>query len=193
MFAARGDPLASSTSSRIKRVSTVRRSQKSRFEDHSGRAARSPDPRQFPVWRVPAASCLVPVKLGRQRVRHCGLSLTCRLAQPIQGSHLGYRRQFAAVDESTPVSGDPAPKNCGSSESHRIGTLVCCGALVRLWQKAAEATRRIYVSFWGSRGIHGRPASAAFEAYDPSATLAVHCGNGFDAGFSPYQSTRFRR
>jgi hypothetical protein len=24
----------------------------------------------------------------------------------------------------------------------------------------------------------------------PSATLAVHCGNGFDAGFEPYQSTR---
>jgi hypothetical protein len=31
------------------------------------------------------------------------------------------------------------------------------------------------------------------SAFDPSATLAVHCGNGFDAGFSPYQSTRFSR
>ena len=28
---------------------------------------------------------------------------------------------------------------------------------------------------------------------DPSATLAVHCGNGFDADFSPYQSTRLTR
>jgi hypothetical protein len=28
---------------------------------------------------------------------------------------------------------------------------------------------------------------------DPSATLAVHCGNGFTADFSPYQSTRLRR
>ena len=28
---------------------------------------------------------------------------------------------------------------------------------------------------------------------DPSATLAVHCGNGFNAGFSPYQSTRLSR
>jgi hypothetical protein len=28
---------------------------------------------------------------------------------------------------------------------------------------------------------------------DPSATLAVHCGNGFAAGFSPYQSTRLSR
>jgi hypothetical protein len=25
------------------------------------------------------------------------------------------------------------------------------------------------------------------------ATLAVHCGNGFDAGFRPYQSTRLSR
>jgi hypothetical protein len=28
---------------------------------------------------------------------------------------------------------------------------------------------------------------------DPSATLAVHCGNGFNARFSPYQSTRLSR
>jgi hypothetical protein len=27
-------------------------------------------------------------------------------------------------------------------------------------------------------------------AGDPSTTLAVHCGNGFDARFKPYQSTR---
>jgi hypothetical protein len=30
-------------------------------------------------------------------------------------------------------------------------------------------------------------------ANDPTATLAVHCGNGLDAGFSPYQSTRLSR
>jgi hypothetical protein len=29
--------------------------------------------------------------------------------------------------------------------------------------------------------------------FNPSATLAVHCGNGFDGGFSPYQSTSARR
>jgi hypothetical protein len=28
---------------------------------------------------------------------------------------------------------------------------------------------------------------------DPSATLAVHCGNDFDANFSPYQSVRLSR
>jgi hypothetical protein len=31
------------------------------------------------------------------------------------------------------------------------------------------------------------------DANDPTATLAVHCGNGFDAGSSPYQSTRLNR
>jgi hypothetical protein len=31
------------------------------------------------------------------------------------------------------------------------------------------------------------------SAFDPSPTLAVHCGNGNDAGFSPYQSTRLSR
>jgi hypothetical protein len=36
-------------------------------------------------------------------------------------------------------------------------------------------------------------AQDGLSAYDPSATLAVHCGNGFDAGFSPYQSTRLIR
>ena len=33
-------------------------------------------------------------------------------------------------------------------------------------------------------------AGDGLSAFDPTATLAVHCGNGFDAGFSPYQSTR---
>jgi hypothetical protein len=28
---------------------------------------------------------------------------------------------------------------------------------------------------------------------DPTETLAVHCGNGFDARFRPYQSTHLSR
>ena len=36
-------------------------------------------------------------------------------------------------------------------------------------------------------------APRAPSIHDPSPTLAVHCGNGFDAGFSPYQSTRLSR
>jgi hypothetical protein len=31
------------------------------------------------------------------------------------------------------------------------------------------------------------------SAFDPTATLAVHCGIGFDAGFSPYRSARLSR
>jgi hypothetical protein len=29
--------------------------------------------------------------------------------------------------------------------------------------------------------------------HDPTATLAVHCGNGFDVGFNPYQSDLLNR
>jgi hypothetical protein len=36
-------------------------------------------------------------------------------------------------------------------------------------------------------------ASNGLSAFDPTATFAVHCGNRFDAGFSPYQSTRLSR
>ena len=42
----------------------------------------------------------------------------------------------------------------------------------------------------GQRRIIGRDG---LSANDPTATLAVHCGNGFDAGFSPYQSARLSR
>ena len=38
-----------------------------------------------------------------------------------------------------------------------------------------------------------RCCGAVMRAFDPSATLAVHCDNGFDAGFSPYQGTRLSR
>ena len=36
-------------------------------------------------------------------------------------------------------------------------------------------------------------AGDGLSANDPHATLALHCVNGFDAGFSPYQSTRLSR
>jgi hypothetical protein len=42
----------------------------------------------------------------------------------------------------------------------------------------------------GQRWILARDG---LSAYDPTATLTVHCGNVFDAGFSPYQSTRLSR
>jgi hypothetical protein len=36
-------------------------------------------------------------------------------------------------------------------------------------------------------------AALHMSAFDPKRTLPVHCGKGFDAGFSPYQSTRLNR
>jgi hypothetical protein len=39
-------------------------------------------------------------------------------------------------------------------------------------------------------------ANLVFEfshSQDPTATLAAHCNNGFDAGFNPYQSIRLSR
>jgi len=42
----------------------------------------------------------------------------------------------------------------------------------------------------GQRWILDRDGLSAF---DPTATLAVHCGNDFYAGFSPYQNTRLSR
>jgi hypothetical protein len=42
----------------------------------------------------------------------------------------------------------------------------------------------------------GQPSILAgdgLSAYDPKRTLAVHCGNGFDAGFSPYRSACLSR
>jgi hypothetical protein len=48
-------------------------------------------------------------------------------------------------------------------------------------------------AFGGVAEVDGRTASAAFDAFDPSPTLAVHCGNGFAARFEPYQSIRLSR
>jgi len=47
--------------------------------------------------------------------------------------------------------------------------------------------------YWGNNGQKWILGRAGLSAFDPTATLAVHCGNGFDAGFTPYQSTRLSR
>src|SRR4029077_13463809 len=48
-------------------------------------------------------------------------------------------------------------------------------------------------AFGGVAEVDGRRGSVAFAPNDPTRTLAVHCGNGFDAGFSPYQSSSLSR
>src|ERR1017187_6886341 len=50
-----------------------------------------------------------------------------------------------------------------------------------------------FVGYWTNIGQRSALALNGSLAIDPTATLAVHCGNGFDAGFSPYQSTRLSR
>jgi hypothetical protein len=49
------------------------------------------------------------------------------------------------------------------------------------------------VRYWSNSGQTWFLARDGLSANDPTATLAVHCGNGFDAGFSPYRSTRLKR
>jgi hypothetical protein len=55
-----------------------------------------------------------------------------------------------------------------------------------------SAARSVIWSLSDNSGQRWILACDDLSAYDPSATLAVHCG-GFDAGFSPYQSTRLSR
>jgi hypothetical protein len=58
------------------------------------------------------------------------------------------------------------------------------------WHERAPPLYRQRVCLLWCCGDRGRWRRTA--AHDPSATLAVHCGNGFDAG-QPYQSTRLSR
>jgi hypothetical protein len=60
--------------------------------------------------------------------------------------------------------------------AHRVISLRC-----KIWSLLDQS---------GQRWILAR---GGLSAFDPTATLAVRCGNGFDAGFSPYQSTRLSR
>jgi hypothetical protein len=50
--------------------------------------------------------------------------------------------------------------------------------------------RNIFGRYRTNNGQRWISARVGYDAIDPTATLAVHCGNGFDAGFDPYQSAR---
>jgi hypothetical protein len=47
--------------------------------------------------------------------------------------------------------------------------------------------------YWTKSGQRLALRRDSSVANDPSATSAVRCGKGFDAGFSPYQSARLSR
>src|SRR5712672_2050634 len=67
-------------------------------------------------------------------------------------------------------------------------TTAACGGL----RSAPDCRpRRTYLHLSYSYAPPCGPALLVTQ--DPSATLAVHCGNGFHARFEPYQSTRLSR
>jgi hypothetical protein len=47
------------------------------------------------------------------------------------------------------------------------------------------------VRFWTKADKDGYLARAGLSAYDPSTTLALHCGNDFDAGLRPLSKCSF--
>jgi hypothetical protein len=58
---------------------------------------------------------------------------------------------------------------------------------VAYWHIADNPAATAFVRYWtnnGQRLALGRDGSVA---NDPTATLAVHCGNGFDAGLPRYK------
>jgi hypothetical protein len=64
---------------------------------------------------------------------------------------------------------------------------------VAYWHLADKRTQPSNGRYWGHSGQNWSLACVGYDAIDPSATLAVHCGNGFDTGFSLYRSTRLSR
>jgi hypothetical protein len=83
-------------------------------------------------------------------------------------------------------------------EDRRVGGLSFCADYAAVHESAYGTKRTIaapqhFVRFRTIADKRTILACDGLSANDPSATLAVHCGNGFDAGFSPYQSTRLNR
>jgi hypothetical protein len=62
-----------------------------------------------------------------------------------------------------------------------------------LWHKADNRGTAKMGRYWGHSGHWPELALIDSVANDPTATLAVQCGNVFDVGFSPYQSVRLSR
>jgi hypothetical protein len=61
------------------------------------------------------------------------------------------------------------------------------------WHLADNSAAPAFVRFWTRADKGGVTPGCGLSPFDPSATLVVHCGDGFDIDFSPYQSTRLSR
>src|SRR5450759_3490609 len=64
---------------------------------------------------------------------------------------------------------------------------VCC------WHLADNSVAPALGRYWSNNGHWPGLARNASVVNDPKRTLAVQCSNGFDADFSPFQSTRLSR
>src|SRR5450755_2115552 len=61
----------------------------------------------------------------------------------------------------------------------------------RLLAQSGQSLRRKNCPLSDNSGQTPISARDGLSANDPTATLAVHCGNGFDAGFSPLSKCSF--
>ena len=61
---------------------------------------------------------------------------------------------------------------------------------VAYWHIASYRCAAKFIRYWNNSGQWPAPVLNGSVANDPSATLAVHYGNGFGTGFCPYQSAR---
>jgi len=64
---------------------------------------------------------------------------------------------------------------------------------VSFWHLTDKSVLPVFVRFRTTADKKGFRSADGLSAFDPTAILAVRCGNGLDAGFSPYQSNRLNR
>jgi len=62
-----------------------------------------------------------------------------------------------------------------------------------MWHLTDKPTAPSFVAYWTNNGQKAALGLDLSAAIDPTTTLAVHCGDGFNAGFSPYRTTRLSR
>jgi hypothetical protein len=100
----------------------------------------------------------------------------------IRGGHYGQR----SCEPHLKAEHMAAPTNAAKREESS-----CQHGAVHTWHKPDMPPWSVYVRCRGQSGSH--MLALSFSAFDPTATLAVHCGNDIDAGFSPYQSAQLNR